>query len=348
MSYQRPSYPELLARIEVDLAAVPASLRMPLAATWARTCHGQYGYLDWIAAQASPLTCDSEQLYAWASLYGVDRLAATAASGAIAVTGAPGASVLVGAVWSGPNGLAYEVVEAATITSTGARVQLRCQVAGAAGNLAAGQVLTATAPIAGVTGAANVMAGGLTGGAEIEALDDWRIRVADEWAVVVADGGRSGGRAADYRWWAKSAHPSVTSALVQPGALGLGTVIVRPICSGLPNRMPTAGVLSAVQAYILDRSPAGAEVHVQEPIPRPLSLALDVSPLVDSTPLRAGIEAALQAMLVANSTERAIVTVDEIDVAVASVTSQAVRVAPLADQALGSGEIFSSVSITWL
>lgn len=348
MSYERPTFAELQARIDVDLSAVPASLRGPLVAAWARACHGQHGYLDWIAAQASPLTCELEMLSTWGALYGVTRLEAVPAEGAILATGTTGAVVLAGDSFSGPNGLAYAVTEAATITATGARVLVRCQVAGEAGNLSVGQVLTATNPIAGVTGSATVMVGGISGGAELESLDDWRIRVADEWATVVADGGRSGGRAADYRWWAKSAHPSVTGALVQPGALGLGTVLVRPICNALPSRLPTDTVLTDVRDYIAMRAPAGADVRVASPIATPVPIALDLSPVVDSAPTRPAIESALAAAIFANSAEASVLTLAELDAAVATVTSQYERLAPTADIALGPGEIFGLPSLTWV
>jgi len=82
--------------------------------------------------------------------------------------------------------------------------------------------LTLIDPVPGCAGTLTIDVTGITGGAEDELVDAWRMRVADEWRTVTTRGARSG-KPDDYRWWAKSAHPSVSGALVQMHALGLGT-----------------------------------------------------------------------------------------------------------------------------
>jgi len=64
IQYIRPAYQALFARVEGDLAAMPAALRAPLSAAWSRACNGMHGHLDWVDAQCSPLTCELERLYA--------------------------------------------------------------------------------------------------------------------------------------------------------------------------------------------------------------------------------------------------------------------------------------------
>lgn len=290
--YNRPSFTDLLTRIESDLAALPAVLRRALAATWARVANGEHGHLDWIDAQCSPLTCELERLSDWAALYGVDRLLATAASGAALVTGNVGAQVLAGTLLRGSNGLDYSAQAAVVLGAGGVSVSLRCAVSGASGNLAAGQVLTLVDPIAGVNSAVTVGALGITGGADDELVDTWRARVADEWRTVTTEGARSG-KPKDYRHWAKSAHPSVSGALVQLHTLGIGTVVVRPVCNGLANRLPTQAVLNAVAAYFDPVVPATADWRVVAPTARPVTLTIHLLPAVDTAPNRAAISAAL-------------------------------------------------------
>ncbi|WP_300436050.1 baseplate J/gp47 family protein [Zoogloea sp.] len=346
MTYVRPTFDELKARIEVDLALVPAVLRGPLSAAWARACHGQHGHLAWIDAQCSPLTCDLDRLYAWAALYGVDRLAPAAAAGALAVTGAAGAQVLAGSLWRSPTGLDYEALEAVVLLDGTARVEARCTTAGVVGNLLAGSKLTLIDPVLGVDASATVMAGGLSGGADAESVDDWRIRVADEWRAVVEVGGRSG-RVEDYRYWARSAHPAVTSALVQLHALGLGTVLIRPICNSLPSRLPTLAIRDDVLNYVLSRAPATADVRVASPVSKAVQIRVLLDPEVDSGTNRAAIFANLADLvhsLVTDEAELEMVAVDDV---IRRVTSRYTRLAPVANLVCGPGEAFAEPTLVW-
>lgn len=345
--YARPSYTDLNARIEADLAAVPAVLRGPLSAAWARACHSQHGHLDWIDAQCSPLTCELERLYDWAALYGVDRLVATTAIGNALATGAVGTQLLAGTQLRGPNGLDYTVLAAVVLGVGSTAVQVRCNTAGSAGNLVAGQALMLIDPVLGAAGMLTVGGSGITGGAEDELVDDWRIRVADEWAVIGRRGGRSG-KPEDYRFWAKSAHPSVTAALVSLHTLGVGTVVVRPICDGLADRLPTAAVLAAVQAKLADIAPATADGRVGGPLAHFVAVSISLLPAVDSADNRAAIQSALQALVMSEASESSVLTIGEIDEAIATVTNQYTRLAPTANLVVSPHEVFVLAPVVWV
>ena len=225
---------------------------------------------------------------------------------------------------------------------------MRCNSLGIAGNLIAGQALMLIDPVLGVAGSLAVGSLGLTGGAEEELVDGWRVRVADEWRVRVVDenGGRSG-NPDDYRFWAKSAHPSVTAALVSLHTLGIGTVIVRPICDALADRMPTEAVLVAVESMLVDIAPATADWRVASPIIRQVAVSIALLPQVDSAENRVAIQAALNALVMSESGEDAILTVGEIDGAIATVTNQYTRLAPTANLAVLTGEVFVLNPVTW-
>lgn len=345
-AYARPSYADLKSRIEADLAAMPAALRTPLAAAWARACHSQHGYLEWIDAQCSPLTCELERLADWAALYGVDRLLATAATGKGLATGTAGAQLLADTVLRGSNGIDYTVTAAVTLGAGETAVSVRASVAGNAGNLLAGQALTLVDPVPGCSSTLTVGPLGLTGGAEDETVESWRARVAEEWRVVTTRGARSG-KPDDYRFWAKSAHPSVSGALVQPHALGVGTVLVRPICNGLAGRQPTQAVLDAVAAYMYGVAPATADWRLAAPIEHPVVVAIDLQAVVDSAEKRAAIEAALGAAVLAKIGERSVLTPAEIDAAIATVVSQYARIAPTTDIVAGAGEVLVLSPVVW-
>ncbi len=344
--YARPSYDTLKTRIETDLAAMPAVLRGPLSAAWARACHSQHGFLEWIDAQCSPLTCELERLFDWAALYGVDRLAASLASGVVLATGTVGTDLLANTLLRGQNGLDYTVLAAVTLGAGATSVTVRSVSTGAAGNLLAGQALTLVDPVPGVNSTLTVGAAGLTGGAAEETLEAWRVRVADEWRVMVTRGGRSG-KPEDYRFWAKSAHPSVTGALVQPHVLGLGTVVVRPICNGLTDRLPTPAVLAAVASYFNGIAPATADWRVTSPLLKAVDIMISLLPGFDSGANRVAIASALQALVLSEATETALLTMAEIDAAIATVTQQYTRLLPLASLAVGPGEIFVLNPVQW-
>lgn len=346
ITYPRPAYLDLKSRIEIDLAGVPAVLRQPLAAAWSQACHGQHGFLEWIDAQCSPLTCELERLYDWAVLYGVDRLLATAAIGNALATGTAGTPLLAGTLLRGPNGLDYTVLAAVALGSGSSPVSIRCTATGSGGNLVSGQTLTLIDPVQGCGSNLTVDVAGITGGAEDELVDDWRMRVADEWRTVTTRGARSG-KPDDYRWWAKSAHPSVSGALVQMHALGLGTVIVRPICNTLSDRLPTQAVLDAVSAYFLDIVPATADWRVVSPIVLYVTISIHLLPGFDTAANRAAITDALDSAVLAESSETSVLAMSEIDASIATVTNQYTRLSPLEDTAVAAGEVLVLNSIVW-
>lgn len=324
ITYGRPAYQALLTRIEGDLAAMPAALRGPLSAMWARVTSGMHGHLDWIDAQCSPLTCELERLYDWAELYNVPRLLATASSGPVSATGNAGSQLLAGTLLRGPNGLDYTVLSAVVLGAGNTPVSIRCAATGSAGNLAAGLQLTLVDPVAGVNNILTVDAAGIDGGADDELVNAWRARVNEEWIYVRAHGARSG-KPEDYRFWAKAAHPSVTGALVQLHTLGIGTVVVRPICNGLLNRLPTQAVLDAASAKFAAVAPATADWRNTFAVAHPVTLTIHLLPAVDTVENRAAITAALTALVLAkggNDAEELQLLWAEVDTAIAVITNQ--------------------------
>lgn len=346
-TYTRPSYEQLQARIAADLAAMPAVLREPLSAAWARACHGEHGHLDWLYAQCTPLACEEDRLQDWATLYGVTRLNATVASGSVTFMGTAGATLLKDAVLRGANGQDYLVATAVTLAGATATAAVVGQTPGVDGNLPAGAVLTLLDPLPGIAGTATVAAAGLTGGAVQEQVEDWRARVVDEWQTVTTLGAR-GGRAADYVYWAKSGHPSVTGALVQAHTMGMGTVVVRPICNGLANRLPTQAVLDAVLAKLLASAPVMPEIYVEAPALRPVAVTLDLAATVDTAGNRAAIATAVANAVLAEQSAGATLLLSELDAAVATVTTQYMRTAPVADLTCAAGEVFALPVVTWV
>jgi len=345
--YARPSYLEIKARLEADLAAMPAVIREAITAADAREFHSIYAYLDWIRKQISPLTCDLDMLYVWAALYFVTRLDATASSGTVLATGNIGSMVLADTILRGTNNLDYKVLSAVTLGAGNNPITVRCTTTGSDSNLIAGQILTLIDPIAGVDSDFTVDITGLTGGAEQELVDAWRARVVDEWQVVVSRGARSG-KPDDYRAWAKRAHPSVTTALVQLHTLGIGTVLVRPICNDLENRLPTPAVLDAVEAALSIYAPATADWRLGTPIIRNVAFDIDLLAGFDTAQNRTDVTNAINTSIYAETSETSVLAMAEVDAAIATVTTQYTRIAPLADIGVEAGEVLVFNGITWV
>lgn len=344
--YARRSYEQLRDRIAADMAAMPAVLREPLSAAWARACHGEHGHLDWLYAQCTPMACEEDRLQDWATLYGVTRLAATAASGAVTVTGTAGSTLLKDAVLRSTSGQDYAVAAALTLGGATGSANVVCLEPGAAGNLPAAAELTLVDPLPGIGGTMTVGVNALTGGSAQESVEDWRARVVAEWQTMTVDGAR-GGRIADYVYWAKSAHPSVTGAIVQVHTLGRGTVVVRPICNGLAKRLPTQAVMDAVLIGLQSAAPVMPEISVTAPILKAVDVTLDLATAVDTAQNRASIEAALTALVLSKQSSGNALLLAELDAAGATVTTQYTRSAPLVDLQCGAGEVFALPVVTW-
>ena len=347
MPYARPTFLELQKRVLADLSAIPAVLREPLATAHGQAMHGVHGFIEWVDAQSSPLLCEEERLYDWANLYAIHRLTATHATGKITGTATPQTKILAGTKLRGQNGKNYTVINAVSIENEHTPIDIRCEEIGSAGNLPKAQELTLIDPILGADSRFLITEEGITGGAEDENLDAWRARVVKEWQVVVSRGARSG-KPEDFKFWARSAHPSISGALIQTHALGIGTVIVRPFCNSLEGRLPTEAVLAAVRQKLTEFAPATADWRIVKPNQQWVTIHLKLYAASDTAENRSKITKALNALMLNKLNENAVLTMAEIDAAAAAVTLQYTRKAPLSDLKAADGEIFVLQEVLWL
>ena len=85
--YSRPALSDLINRTLADITSRlpdPNTLRRSDAAVYARALagvvQGLYGYIDWLSRQLIYDTADSDILERWASIWGITRNAAQAAT----------------------------------------------------------------------------------------------------------------------------------------------------------------------------------------------------------------------------------------------------------------------------
>ena len=157
----------------------------------------------------------------------------------------------------------------ASLTGAGSvSVPVAAIVAGKAGNFIAGTPLAA---VSGLTGAATfaVDSNGLGGGADLESDDLLRGRV-----LFRKRNPPQGGAPADYVGWAMEV-PGVTRVFVERLWSGAGSVRVFPLTDGLTvNGIPTAGTITAVQAVMAVKAPAGAAVTVTAPTAQAINITV--------------------------------------------------------------------------
>jgi len=128
--------------------------------------------------------------------------------------------------------------------------------------------------------------------------------------------------------------------LVYRNILGMGTILVRPICNGLEGRLPTTAIMDAIAAKFLELAPAGADWSLALPLQQLVTVNLTLNPVVDSEANRALITNAINNLILAENSETSVIFMAELDAAIASVTTQYTRNAPLADITVNSGSVF--------
>lgn len=233
----------------------------------AAAIEGLYQYQQWIARQILPDTADADYLERWASLYGLARKAAVAATGSIAFSGAPGSAVPQGTQAKTLGGIAYVSTAPGTIGGGGTvSIAAQASVGGASGNQAAATALTLTAAPSGVLSAAAIVT--MTGGVDAETDAALLARLLSRIRQPP-----HGGAAHDYVAWALEI-AGVLGAYVYPSRRGLGTVdIVITTAGGLPS----VQLIADVQAHINGLRPVTADCLVLGPTAIPVAVTASLT-----------------------------------------------------------------------
>jgi uncharacterized phage protein gp47/JayE len=287
MPFDRPTLAALRDRIRRDfnarLPGADALLRQSnlsvIADVFAGLSYLHYGYQVWLAQQLFPDTAETVFLERWASIWGITRRPATAALGAIAVTGTPGAVVPPGTEWQRTDRVRYQTPTGATLAADGtATVAVVAEVAGSSGEAVAGTTVTTIGAVAGVVAQATVAEPGMGGGADEEPDDQLRTRL-----LARIQTPPMGGSASDYVDWALEV-PGVTRVWVAAQEQGPGTVVVRFAMDDAahPNGFPTPADVALVQAHLDAVRPVTAQVIVVAPLARAIDIT--IATLTPDTP----------------------------------------------------------------
>lgn len=286
----------LRAKLPGADAMVPNSVLRVLSDNQGALCHAVLQYIDWLSLQLLPDTAEEEWLERHGEIWlsNADgtkgRKQATFASGIVSFTGVNGTVVPIA------TGLTNGVVEYETTANTTIGVAptegpVRALDPGSAGNLDPGSSLGVIGGSLVDVDAATVVE--LTGGVDIESIEDLRARV-----LLRIQQPPMGGDANDYVQWALSV-PGVTRAWAAT-EMGIGTITVRFMMDDLRadnDGFPTPADIEMVTEYIDSVRPVTTKDRwVLSPVPEPINFALH-SVVPDTDAVRADIEIAVKDML---------------------------------------------------
>lgn len=236
---------DVLSAVAIELAAAQALVEQYLQLGFAETTSGSY--LDYRAHE-----------------HGLERKAATKATGQVTISGSNGTVVPAGSLFATAGGVQFQTLAAVTIGETGQVIaNIEAVEPGASGNVPAGAINTIPVSIAGVTGVTNTQA--TSGGTDTESDAALLARLLEK-----VQSPATSGNAAHYKQWALEV-AEVGDAKVIPEWNGPGTVKVVIIDS---NKQPAStDIVQDVADHIEEVRPIGAAVTVISAT----SLAIDVS-----------------------------------------------------------------------
>lgn len=332
----------MVSRLELPGSLLRRALAKVIARVIAGAAHLLHGHLEFISKQIFPDVSEAEYLDRQASLYGIDRKAATFAGGDVTFTGTNATEIPEGTVIQRADGWQYETTEAGTISSGTATVAVTALTAGEDGNADEDTELTLTAPIAGITATATVAAGGLIDGTDEEEDDDLRARLLER-----LQNPPQGGSQSDYEQWALAV-TGVTRAWVYGNYTGIGTVGVTFVCDDDEDSIiPDAGKVEDVQDYIDERRPVTADVTVFAPTADTIDFTISITP--DTPAIRAAVEAELTDLLRRKGAPSTTLYLSQINEAISLAEGEEDHelTVPAADINTVSGHIPVMGTITW-
>lgn len=352
MPLQRPTLSELVARNDAEISArlgIGPLLRRSVLGVFSRLIAGAthllLGAVDWTGRQIFPDTADPENLARHASLYGLERKPAIAASGSALFTGAAGSIVPLGTRVRRGDGALFETTAGGTLDVAGAVVPLVALAPGLAGNSPSGTKLSLLSPVSGIASPAIVQTPGLVDGLEAESDAELLARL-----LVRVRQPPGGGSAADYkRWTLETPAGGATRAWVQPQRFGPGTVgVLFAADDDTGGPIPTLTQVAAVQAHIEEVRPVTAQVFVYAPAALELDPEIALTPDTEET--RADVEASISDLLRREGEPGGIVLVSHLRQAIGSASgvTDYVLTSPVDDVTVPTGSLPVIGTVSWL
>lgn len=360
MPFERPGLTELRQRIASDIASeVQGSdplLRNGnlniLGDAQAGLAHEHYGYIDYLAKEVVPFTCDGEFLEGWAALKGIVRIGATVSTGSVAFTGIAGTDIPAGTLLVRGDGVEYTTDADLTLDGLGEATGTATAIAAGAGSdCSTGSIFTLGVSISGLDSSATASTD-FVGGADAETDASLRSRMLQAYASP-----SQGGNAADYVRWAREV-AGVTRAWAYGNVMGVGTVSVyfmmddvRAAFGGFPQgtdggataetrTTPAVGDQLLVANHIYPLRPVTALVYAIKPIATVVNFTID-NIATASTATKAAIAAAIADVFQREGSPGGTINLSSIESAIAAIalTAGFVITTPSDNIALTTGHL---------
>ena len=229
----------------------------------AATILSLYIYADNLASGLLPDSAKSVVLERWAAIFGVSRKRASIASGEVLIESTQFTQVVKGTLMQDDLGNQYATTERQILGQETKPVKVESVETGRNKNQPPGTILTLVNPITGIISSIEVGGAGLTGAADVESDDEFRVRILDR----IKNPPR-GGSIRDYEAWALEV-PGVTRAWAFSNYQGRSNAVgVTFVLDNQEDIIPIeeSEKFKEVDFYLKQRAPIGAEVNLFVPI----------------------------------------------------------------------------------
>jgi len=363
MAWVRPTlnniYDRIISNVEKQSSNIGGLFRRSvvriLSKSLATVVSQLYGHQVIIKNSLLVSTAENDDLDIHGGEYGVNRTAASKATGTCTATGTTGTSIPVGTELKSPGGIIYVVDDAETVAAGSASLDFTAKTGyeGSDGNDDAGVSLTFTSPITGVDSTATVDSDGINGGADLESDEDYRERI-----LVRKRQAPHAGCKNDYEVWAKEIS-GVTRAWCFPTYMGNGTVGVAFVRDDDDTILPNSTQREAMSAYLVEHTDpitgqttgipltAEAGLYIIELEEKEIDFSIAISP--NTTTVQEAVEDELEALLIADGGPGQTLRLSRISEAISAAASEThhTLTSPTADVACGYSEVPKLGTITW-
>lgn len=294
MPYNIPTLRQLIASGQLDLESSLDTLlpkfgiEKALNTSVASGVRDLYDHQMWIVRQIIPTTESEDQTIVETAQYeGVIRKLASYAVGPVTLQSS--VPVPVDTVLQHKDGRQYTVTSSGSPSAGSVVVRIQAKVAGASGNILAGESLSLVTPVPGVQSTGTC--GSISGGADIEPISQVLERL-----LFRKRNPPSGGAVHDYVAWMREL-PGVTRAWCYDAWHGGSTVGIAWVYDDRADILPNATDKTSMQTYLFRHSDPATGVLVGrpggiEPVDMGIQLKhtdLVITPTPDNAATRAGI-----------------------------------------------------------
>lgn len=279
MPFTRPDIDTIYQRLKTDLEQrlghtnwLSRSVLLAMLAVYAGSIHLAYGALVQLSKELF-FTTSVKFLDWWAELWGLprkDAVKATTGPNGYRFTGIDTTAIPQYTAVQTPDGTVFLTDTAVVIAGGEALVGLTARVKGSAGNVEA-TTMELVSPIAGVDTEGTVLIQP-TGGTDRETDDELKFRLLQRTRNPPGSG-----NVGDYVRWALEV-TGVGRAWAFGGSDWFGAGTVGVVIASSDLSIVDAQVKTDVIDYIEARRPVGADVSIEDPIPRAIGFDLSITP----------------------------------------------------------------------